>query len=173
MHVWVCAWVLSPVRSSVTSWTVAHQAPQSVEFPRQDFWSSCYFLLRGIFPDQRIETPSLASPALAGRFYTSWATRESYSAMHMHVWILPQTLFSSRLPHSTEQTSMSYTRGPCWLSILNIAVCLPGLFSSLKETNSCMVFLVIFVVYWKNVCLCLYSCLLKDLNLGPNELSNY
>ena len=28
-----------------------------------------------------------------------------------------------RLPHSIKQSSMCYTVGPCWLSILNIAVC--------------------------------------------------
>ena len=29
----------------------------------------------------------------------------------------------SRLPHNTEQSSLCYTAGPCWLSILNTAVC--------------------------------------------------
>ena len=37
------------------------------------------------------------------------------SAIHIHVSTLPQTPFPSRLPHDTV--------GPCWLSILNIAVC--------------------------------------------------
>ena len=41
----------------------------------------------------------------------------------MHVSILPQTLLPSRLPHNTEQISLCYTVGPCWLSILNIEVC--------------------------------------------------
>ena len=30
---------LSPVRISVTSWTVAHQAPPSMGFSRQEYWS--------------------------------------------------------------------------------------------------------------------------------------
>ena len=42
------------------------------------------------------------------------------SAIHIHVSILPQSPFSSRLPHNIEQSSMCYTVGPCWLSILNI-----------------------------------------------------
>ena len=29
----------------------------------------------------------------------------------------------SRLPHNTEQSSLCYTAGPCWLPILNTAVC--------------------------------------------------
>ena len=30
-------------------WTVPHQAPLSMEFSRQEYWSSCHFLLQGIF----------------------------------------------------------------------------------------------------------------------------
>ena len=37
--------------------------------------------------------------------------------------ILPQTPLPSRLPHKIEQSSLCYTVGPYWLSILNIAVC--------------------------------------------------
>ena len=42
------------------------------------------------------------------------------SAMHVHVFISPQIPFPSRLPHNTEQSSLCYTVGPCWLSISNI-----------------------------------------------------
>ena len=45
------------------------------------------------------------------------------SAIHVHVSILFQTPLPSRLPHNIEQSSMCCTVGPCWLSILNIAVC--------------------------------------------------
>ena len=44
------------------------------------------------------------------------------SAIHIHVSIVLQTPFPSRLPHNIEQSSLCYTVGPCWLSILNIAV---------------------------------------------------
>ena len=44
-------------------------------------------------------------------------------AIHMHLSILPQTPLPSRLPHNIEQSSLFYTVGPCWLSILNTAVC--------------------------------------------------
>ena len=43
------------------------------------------------------------------------------SVIHMHVFILPKLL--SSLAHHTEQSSMCCIIGPCWLSILNIAVC--------------------------------------------------
>ena len=45
------------------------------------------------------------------------------SAIHIQVSILPQTPLPSRLSPNTEQSSLSYTVGPCCLSILNVAVC--------------------------------------------------
>ena len=41
----------------------------------------------------------------------------------IHVSILFQILFPFRLLQNTEQISLCYTVGPCWSSILNIAVC--------------------------------------------------
>ena len=45
------------------------------------------------------------------------------SAIHRHVSILPQLPLASRLPCNGEQSSLCCTVGPCWLSILNRAVC--------------------------------------------------
>ena len=33
-------------------WTVARQAPLSMGFSRQEYWSGLHFLLQGIFPTQ-------------------------------------------------------------------------------------------------------------------------
>ena len=44
------------------------------------------------------------------------------SAIYIHVTILLQAPLPSRLPHNIEQSSLCYTVGPCWLSILNTAV---------------------------------------------------
>ena len=49
--------------------------------------------------------------------------RDSAIHIQMHVSILPQTPLPSRLAHNIEQCSMGYTIDPCWLPILNIAVC--------------------------------------------------
>ena len=35
-----------------TPWTVAHQAPLSMGFPRQEYWGGLHFLLQGVFPTQ-------------------------------------------------------------------------------------------------------------------------
>ena len=50
--------LLSCVLLFATPWTIAHQAPPSMEFPRQDTGVCCYFLFQGIFPTQGLN-PSL------------------------------------------------------------------------------------------------------------------
>ena len=52
--------------------------------------------------------------------------QQSDSVIHLHVSILFQILFSFRLLHNTERSSLCYTVGSCWLSILNIAMCTCG-----------------------------------------------
>ena len=52
---------------SATPWTVAYQAPLSMEFSRQEYCSGLPFPPPGDLPDS--ETKS-RSPALAGRFST-------------------------------------------------------------------------------------------------------
>ena len=42
----------SVMSDSVTPWTVAHQAPLSLGFSRQEYWRGLHALLQGIFPTQ-------------------------------------------------------------------------------------------------------------------------
>ena len=51
-----------------TPWTVAHQAPLSMRFPRQGHWSGLPFPSPGGLPDPGIEP---RSPALIGGFFTT------------------------------------------------------------------------------------------------------
>ena len=48
----------SHVQLFVIAWTVAHQDPLSIGFPRQEYWSGLPFLLQGIFLTQG-SNPSL------------------------------------------------------------------------------------------------------------------
>ena len=66
-------YVLSYVQLFATLWTVAHQAPLSVEFPRQESWSGLLLLPPGDLPDTGIKASSFVSPALAGGFFTNSA----------------------------------------------------------------------------------------------------
>ena len=54
--------------SFVTPWTIAHQAPLSMEFSRQKYWSSLPFPSPGAFSDPRDQTQV---SELAGRFFTT------------------------------------------------------------------------------------------------------
>jgi len=52
----------------MTLWTIAHQAPLSMGFSTQEYWSGLPCPPPGDFPERGIEPASLVSPALAGRF---------------------------------------------------------------------------------------------------------
>ena len=54
--------VFSHVWLFFTSWTVACQAPLSMEFSRQEYWSGLSFPIPGDLPDPGIEPESLLSP---------------------------------------------------------------------------------------------------------------
>ena len=56
----------SHVRPFVTPWTVAHQAPLSMGFPRQEYWSELPFPSPRDLPNSRIKP---MSPSLAGMFF--------------------------------------------------------------------------------------------------------
>ena len=68
---------LSQVQLFVTPWTVACQAPLSMGFPKQDYWNELPFPIPGNHPNPEIDSVSFASPALAGRFFTTCATWEA------------------------------------------------------------------------------------------------
>ena len=67
----VCLCVLSHVRLFALPWTIVHQAPLSMEFPRQEYWSGLPFPTPVVLPDSGIKPASLVSPVLAGRFFTT------------------------------------------------------------------------------------------------------
>ena len=62
---------LSRVRLFATPWTVACQVPLSMGFSGREYWSGLPFPLPGDLLDPRMEPTSLASPALAGSFFTT------------------------------------------------------------------------------------------------------
>ena len=61
----------SSVQPFVTLWTVVPQAPLSMGFPRQEYWSGLPCPPPADLPDSEIAPMSLESPALAGGFLTS------------------------------------------------------------------------------------------------------
>jgi len=71
----------SRVRLYATVWTVAHQAPLSLGFSRQEYWSGLPCPPPGDLPNPGIKTAFLMSPALAGSFFTTSTTREAHNGI--------------------------------------------------------------------------------------------
>ena len=63
-----CAQLLSCVQLIVTLWAVARQAPLSMGFSRQEYWSGLPCPPPGDLPDPEIKP---VSPSLAGIFFTT------------------------------------------------------------------------------------------------------
>ena len=111
MCVCVCvrerAQVLSRVLFFAAPWTVACQAPPSIEFSRQEYWSGLPCLLPGDLPNAGIKLMSLMSPALVSRFFITCATSEApiecllhaksyliYYPFYLPFYLLPRELSS-------------------------------------------------------------------------------
>ena len=67
----------SRVQLFATLGIVAHQAPQSMGFSRQEYWSRLPCSPPGDLPDPEIEPASFMCTALAGSFFTTRATWEA------------------------------------------------------------------------------------------------
>ena len=73
---------LSRVRHFATPWTVAHQAPPSMGFSRQEYWSGLPFPSPGDLPNPgiKLKSPALWADALTseppGKKYTKSPTNE-------------------------------------------------------------------------------------------------
>ena len=76
--------VLNRARLFATLWTVAQKAPLSMGFFRQEYCSGLPFPPPGDLPHLGIERTSLASPALAGEFFTTNATWETSLYLDNH-----------------------------------------------------------------------------------------
>ena len=88
----------SRVRLCVTPWSVAHQIPLPIGFPRQGYWSGLPFPSPGHLPDSGIKP---ASPAVAGGFFYHWATwkaRVFCACSQLRESLCPFKCFSLWLP---------------------------------------------------------------------------
>ena len=82
----LCACVLtcfSHVQLFVTPWTVACQAPLSMGFSKQEYWSGLPCPPAGDLPNPGTEPEPLMSPALAGGFFTTNATWEAPNMLYI------------------------------------------------------------------------------------------
>ena len=61
----------SCVQLFATPWTIAHQAPLTLGFSRQEYWSGLPRPPPGDLPNTRTEPAPLPTPAQADRFFTT------------------------------------------------------------------------------------------------------
>ena len=66
----------------MTPCMVDHQVPLSGGFSRQEYWSGLPFPSPGALPDPGIEPTSPAAPTLAGGFFTTEQSGDSYSQLY-------------------------------------------------------------------------------------------
>ena len=126
--------LLSLVRLFATPWTVAHQAPLSMGFSRQEYWSGLPFPSPGDLPNPGMEprSPALRADALTSEppgkpildysqlinsvVIVSVDSKTTQPHTHIYIYIyvsiLLQTPLPSTLPHKIEQT-LCFTVGPC------------------------------------------------------------
>ena len=90
--------MLSRVRLFATPWTVAYQAPQSMEFSRQEYWSGLPFPSPGDLPNLGIEPGSPAlqveallseppgKPLLSTAFYNFILRKESKMCLKIYMY---------------------------------------------------------------------------------------
>ena len=89
----ICVLMLLCVPLFVTPWIIAHQAPLSMGFSRQEYWSGLPFPPPGHLPDPGVEPTSHMSPALAGGFFTTTTPGESPGGVHcaIYFWLAPSS----------------------------------------------------------------------------------
>ena len=98
----LCVKSLSCVLLFATLWTVAHQAPLSTGFSKQEYWSGLPFPSPGESSQPRDRTQV---SHIAGRRFNLWATRETYHrAIGKHCIAPWETVWVGRgWPRSPEQ----------------------------------------------------------------------
>ena len=82
--------LLSRVQLFATPWTVAYQAPPSIAFSRQEYWSGLPFPSPGDLPDPGIEP---GSPSFQADALTSEPPGKPITYIYFKVWV--ETLFST------------------------------------------------------------------------------
>ena len=78
---------LSHIQLFVTPWTLAHQAPLSMGFPRQEYWCGLSFPSLGDLPNPGIEP---ASPVLPGATWEAHIYKIRIDHLSF-IWILKST----------------------------------------------------------------------------------
>ena len=113
LYVYVCA-RSGASNSLLPPLTVARQAPLFMEFLRQEYWSGLPFPTPGDPPYSGIESASLVSPALAGRFFT---TSTIWDGLRWLLDVLSVSPAQVWCPHRGWHTAGVKSMHPCCLEL--------------------------------------------------------
>ena len=119
----------------VTPWTIAYQAPLSMGFSRQEYWSGLPCPPPGDLSDPGIKPSSLMSPTLAGRFLFSFLFfTTSTIVLNKHVvWKADIYAEGSELSLKFYSSNMKFHIGPvCFFCVLLILFILADLRKRIK-----------------------------------------
>ena len=107
----------SPVQLFETLRTVTHQAPLSMGFSRQEYWSELPCPPPWGLPHPGMEPKSLKSPALVSAFFTTSTTREHFQTwlciLDVMVRLWPQTCLQRTLETAELGAGLSSQREGC------------------------------------------------------------
>ena len=90
-----------------TPWTIAHKAPLSMGFPRQEYWGGLPFPSPGDLPDPGIKP---ASPIFAGGFFTTEPPGKPHRKFNQTVIqkMYEEKIKQSCVTHSPMNTASSF-----------------------------------------------------------------
>ena len=115
---------LSHVQLFGTPWTVAHQAPLSLGFSRQEYWSGLPFPSPGDLPNPGIEP---GFPALAGMFFTTETLGKPFLQWFSSVQFSCSVVSDSATPWiAARQASLSITNSQSSLRLTSIESVMPS-----------------------------------------------
>ena len=118
---WKCE-LLSHVWLFVTPWTVACQAPPSMGFCRQEYWSGLVFPSTGCLPDPGIKP---RSPEWTGRYHLSHHGSPYFSVFGSVQSLSRVQLFATSWS-TAHQTYLSITNSQSLLKLMSIEVVVPS-----------------------------------------------
>ena len=127
----------SHIQHFATPWTVAHQAPLSMELSRQEYWRGSPFPIPGDLRVSGIEHTSCESPAWAGGFLTIAPLRNTRVSMFLHITVQG---FPLQIPPRTQGRGQTRMKGTVF-SVHLFPLSYPQLWGLEKEWQPTPVFL--------------------------------
>ena len=132
-------WSLSHIRLFATPWTVTHQAPLSMGFSRQEYWSGLPFHSIGNLLDSGIKP---RSPALQADSLLSELPEKPHGLLVLTYYLIDQTLLS--FSFCSKMGLPSFIVNTCWIfedsSFLWCFIYIPFFLSVILHTNTMPIF---------------------------------